>query len=146
MTHDDGSTCGKKVMGPRSSCCFCRKIIHLTTACTEFDQESIEVLAKLDHNLLHICNSCTGKKKNFLKTDTSSDSKIDSQMEALQQQMKLLSQKIEDPNDQVSDVKKKRGSLKKLSTSFREAHGNVIPGRSVSVPNKADKATLGVNF
>ena len=144
MTRDDCSTCGKKVKWPRFSCCFCRKIKHLTTACAELDQPSIQVLAILDNNILHICNSCTRKKKEFLKTDTSSDPKIDSQLQALQQ-MASLTQKIEDSNNQVSDVKKEMRKLKEAqSTTFHKALGIVTPGRSVSVPEKADKSTLGV--
>ena len=56
-------------------------------------------------------------------------------------------QKIEDSNNQVSDVKKEMRELKEAqSTSFRKALGNVTPGRSVSVPEKANKSTIAVNI
>ena len=115
--------------------------MRLTTDCTESDQASIGVLTKLDKHPLHIC---TVKKKHFQKTDTSSDSKTDSQLQALQQ-MSLLTRKIEDSNHQVSEVKKEMSELKEpQSTSFRKALGNVTPGRIVSVPEEADKSILGV--
>ena len=121
ITRDDCSTCGKKVKGARFSCCFLSKIMHLTTVCTEFNQASIEALAKMDHNLLHICNSCTEKKTDFLKTNISSESKIGSQLEALQQQMEPFTQKTEDTNNQVSDVKKKMRELKEAQHYFPQS-------------------------
>ena len=59
--------------------------------------------------------------------------------------MASLTQKIEDSNNQVTDVKKEMRELKEAqSTRFRKALGNVTPGRSVSVPEKANKSTIAV--
>ena len=59
--------------------------------------------------------------------------------------MASLTQKIGDSNNQVSDVEKEMRELKEAqSTSLRKALGYVTPGWNVSVPEKADKSTLGV--
>ena len=57
--------------------------------------------------------------------------------------MASLTQKV--GKNQVSDVEIEMRELKEAqSTSFRKALGYVSPGRSVPVPEKADKSTLGV--
>ena len=37
-------------------------MLHMTPECTGFTVEEIEVLIKLNANILHVCNSCTEKK------------------------------------------------------------------------------------
>ena len=66
MTHVNCATCYRKVENDiKFVCCICNKTLHLTTGCTEFEKNTIEVLIKLNDNLIYICNSCEPNKQDF---------------------------------------------------------------------------------
>ena len=147
-THmrDTCSTCNKKVKGPKFSCFACNKVLHLTPECTLFAEEDIKVLIKLDENLLHICNDCKPNRNDLaLRCEQEPKTKVDEQLNRLQEQMEALVDKVERSSDLIAHVQNDVKAIKEKPSSFREAVRNVQPGRTVnsfSVP----KVTLGLRI
>ena len=119
--------------------------MHLATDCTGFDKTSIEVLKKLNDNLLHICNDCKYKKDSFEFATEASEPKLDSQLSQLQEQMKLLTEKMEESNDQIKVVQDEMKAIKQMSTTkepnYKTALGPVKPGKRVTT---VDSSPLGL--
>ena len=115
--------------------------MHLTTDCTGFDKTSIEVLKKLNDNLLHICNDCKHKKGSFESATDAPESKLDSQLSQLQKQMKQLTEKMEESNDQIKVVQDEMKAIKQMTTTkepnYKTALGPVKPGRIVTTVNSS---------
>ena len=84
--------------------------MHMTSKCTVFDKTDIDVLIKLDKNLLHICNDCKDNKDNAIDNKTS---KIDDQLIEIKEQMKMFAQSIEKSNQMIETVKFDLSELKK---------------------------------
>ena len=156
MTRDNCATCNRKVKNDNKFvCCICNKTLHLTTECTEFEKNTIEVLVKLKDNLIHICNRCKPKKQDFLSNlESKLETKIDenlkkfqnetnNQMEKLQEQMKTLTDKIEKSNNIITNVQSEVINVKKETKTYKQSLGKVNLGKSVSIP---EKTTLGVNI
>ena len=93
--RDNCSTCKNKLKGPRFSCYICKKDLHLTPDCTMFTKEEINVLIKINDSLLHICNECIPKKKDLNTQPEPTSSKLDDQLNTLQEQIKALTEKME---------------------------------------------------
>ena len=55
-------SCNSKQNKEKCVCNFCNKTLHMTPECTSFTVKEIEVLIKLNANILHVSNSCTEKK------------------------------------------------------------------------------------
>ena len=147
--RDDCATCKTKLKGPRFSCYICSKKLHLTPECTMFTKEEIIVLIKLDANLLHICNDCKPKKKELVhhkatpsSISNPSSSKLDEQLNKLQEQMKELTLKMESSSDAINLVQQDIKFLKEKPSSYRAAVGNVKPGRVVN--QSTPKTGLGI--
>ena len=93
----------------------------MTSKCTGFDKTDIDVLIKLDINLLHFCNDCKDNKDNAIDNKTS---KIDDQLIENKEQMKMLAQSIEKSNQMIENKKIDLSELRK-SRSYAHSLGNV---------------------
>ena len=154
MTRDNCNTCNRKVKNDNKLvCCICNKTLHLTTESTEFETNTIEVLIKLNDNLVPICNSCIPEKQDFLsKLESKLETKIDenlkkfqnetnNQMKKLQLQMKTLTDKIEKSYNIIINVQSEVINVKNDTKIYKQSLGKVKLGKSVSIP---EKTTLGV--
>ena len=84
--------------------------MQMTSKCTGFDKTDINVLIKLDKNLLHICNDCKDNKDNAIDIKTSN---IDDQLIEIKKQMKMFAQSIEKSNQMIETVILDLSELKK---------------------------------
>ena len=126
MTRDNCATCNREVENDNKFvCCICNKTLQLTIECTEFEKNTIEILIKLNGNLIHICNSCKPEKQNFLSNlESKLETKIDenlkkfqnetnNQMKKLQEQMKTLTDKLEKSNNNITNNQSEVINVKK---------------------------------
>ena len=84
--------------------------MHMASECTGFDKTDIDVLIKLDKNLLHIFNECKDNKDNASDSKTS---KIDDQLIEIKEQKKMVAQSIEKSNQKIETLKLDLSELKK---------------------------------
>ena len=96
----------------------------MTSKCTGFDKTGIDVLIKLDKNLLHICNDCKDNKNNAIDNKTS---KIDDKLIEIKEQMKMFAQSIKKSNQMIDTVKLDLSELKKPK-SYAQSLANVTKG------------------
>lgn len=143
MTRTNCHTCDKKIKGNKFECCFCDKVMHFTPECTELDKNSIEVLIKLEENLLLICNKCKSKKANFnANKDSEQANKVDEKLLKLEKQVEALTSKVEESHDCIKKVENNVHQIKMPEIkSFKQALGNVVPGKIVS---SATSPNLGI--
>ena len=74
--------------------------MHFTPECTELDKNSIEVLIKLEENLLLICNKCKSKKANCnANQDSEQANKVDEKLLKLEKQVEALTSKVEESHE-----------------------------------------------
>ena len=118
------NSCNEKLKKHIFTCFFCRTVMHLTSKCTGFDKTDIDVLIKLDKNLLHICNDRKDNKDNAIDNKTF---KIDDQLIEIKEKMKLFAQSIEKSNQMIETAKLDLGDLKKPK-SYNKSLGNVTKG------------------
>ena len=104
------NSCNEKLKKHKLTCFFCHKVMHMTSKCTSFDKTDIDVLIKLDKNLLHICNDCKENKDNAIDNK---NSKIDDQLIVIKEQMKMFAQSIEKSNQMIETSKLNLSELKK---------------------------------
>ena len=91
-------------------CFFCHNVVHMTSKCTGFNKTDINVLIKLDKNLLRICNDCKDNKDNAIDIKTSN---IDDQIIEIKKQMKMFAQSIDKSSQMIETVKLDLSELKK---------------------------------
>ena len=113
------------------SCAYCSKAMHMTPDCTGFEQSSIEVLVKLEANLLHICNECSENKTHKSILKPAEQSKLEDDLTDLREQMKKFQQIIENSNAMIENVKKDLTELKSTAPkSYAQAVGK-LPGSTI---------------
>ena len=96
--------------------------MHMTSKCTGFDKTNIDVLIKLDKNLLHICNGCKYNKDNAIDYKTS---KIDDKLIEIKEQMKMFAQSIKQKSNQMIETVKRDLSEPKKPKNYAQSLGNV---------------------
>ena len=100
----------------------------MTPECTGFTVEEIKVLIKLYTNILHVCNSCTGKKGSSDLSQAAS-TKMDGKLDDLKLKVETLNKQIEKSNGFINSIKVELSELKIKPQSYAPSLGTIAKGK-----------------
>ena len=92
--------------------------------------------------LCNVCNECKPRKALFTPEEMPT-SKIEDQLQQVQEQLTVLTEKMDEPFDQISSVIWETNVTKEKPKSYRNPIGDVTPGRII-VPALKTQLLLGI--